>query len=223
MLLETIHEYARERLAASGEQSVLKAAHARYYLALAEEAEPRLSGAEQGLVRVLEPEHDNLRAVLRWAKEQGETEIGLRVAGGLGSFWSVRGYWHEGRRWLEGIIKQEAQSSSTITPAVRAQALWPAGLFAEIQGEYAQATALYEESLALCRELSDTRGIARALHSLGSVAHTQGDLAQATALFEESLALRRELGDLRGSATSIGSLGENGSGPGRLCASDHIV
>jgi predicted ATPase len=99
---ETIREYAQERLVDSGTEGVLRAAHAAYYLALAEEAEPMVGAAAQ-LAR-LEAEHDNLRAVLRWAAQSGALEVGLRLAGLVYWFWMQRGHLSEGRRWLEDLL-----------------------------------------------------------------------------------------------------------------------
>jgi predicted ATPase/class 3 adenylate cyclase len=209
VLLETIHEYARERLATSGEQAGLEAAHARYYLALTEEAESHLSGARQGhWLDVLAAEHDNLRAVLRWATARGEQETGLRMAGAIWRFWLVRGYLSEGRRWLEELLAQGAtQTPPAPASAVRAKALNGAGVLAFRQGDYARATVRYEESLAMRRALGDKLGIAASLNNLAIVAHGQGDYARAAAFDEESLAMRRALGDKRGIASSLANLG----------------
>ncbi len=203
-LLETIREYGREQLATSGEQAATERSHAAYYLALAEEAEPELTGAEQvtWLAR-LEREHDNLRSALRWALESGEVEGGLRLAGTLWRFWMMRGYLREGRRWLETLLNCDAD----VAPASRARALHGAGVLARDVGDCTRADLLLGESLALWRELADSPGIATALNGLGSVAWQRGDLAQARALHEEGLALRREMGDTGGVIISLNNLG----------------
>ena len=118
-MLETIHEYARERLEASGERERLRQQHATYYLALAEAAEAELTGPESAawLAR-LEAEHDNLRAVLGWARERGDEELGLRLAGVLvagvlgGVWWEARDYLSQGRRWLEALLARELTVSN---------------------------------------------------------------------------------------------------------------
>ena len=204
-MLVTIHQYAAERLEGSGEAEALRRRHAAYYLALAEEAEAELRGPEQGMwLERLEAEHDNLRAALRWAQEIGEAETGLRLGGALWRFWYVRGYYSEGREWLAGLLALARASKPTAT---RAQALNGAGLLAHEQGDYAAARSLYEESLAIRRELGDKRGIAISLNSLGHVVREQGEYAKARSFYGESLAIRRELGDKRGIAVSLNNLG----------------
>jgi non-specific serine/threonine protein kinase len=183
--------------------------YARHYLALAERVEPHLRGAEQDTwLDRLELEHENVRAVLRWAQAGGEQETGLQLAGAVWRFWAVRGYLSEGRSWLEGLLAQvEAQETGSVAPAVRAKALDGASNLAYRLGDHARATVLHEESLALCREMDDKQSIAASLLHLGNVAWAQGDYARVTALFEESLALCRELGDAWRIARPLGNLG----------------
>jgi len=101
VMLETIHEYVRERLEESGEVEEIWRAHAEYFLALAEEAEPEIEGPDQvAWMDRLEAEHDNLRAALSWSLETGDAESVLRIGGALWLFWVVRGHFSEGRRWL---------------------------------------------------------------------------------------------------------------------------
>src|SRR5207253_1329478 len=105
-MLETIHEYAREKLAESGEAEALEREHAHYFMKLAEEAEREFAGARrQEWLHRLEDANDNLRAALRWARESGTpdaAETGLRIAGALWKFWSIRGDVSEGRAQVEG-------------------------------------------------------------------------------------------------------------------------
>src|SRR5215203_4806389 len=120
VMLETVHEYAREKLEESGEAEKIKRAHAEHFLAMAEEANAELRGPEaaKGLER-LEVEHDNMRAALSWAIGRQKVELGLRLAGALWRFWSVRGHYGEGRRWLEGALVAGGRGST----ASRATAL----------------------------------------------------------------------------------------------------
>jgi non-specific serine/threonine protein kinase len=211
MLLETVRQYAGEHLQASGEEVAARDQHLGWCLALAEEAEPALVGPEKGLwLARLDQEHDNLRAALRWAGSRGKGESGLRLAGALWRFWSTRGYLSEGRGWLEAALA----SSGPAAPLARARALDGAGKMASFQGDNAAAVTLYEEVLALRRELGDTQGSAESLISLGQAAYMQDDHARGIALQEEGLALFRELGDKQGIATSLYALGDSVRGEG---------
>jgi predicted ATPase len=109
VMLETIHEYAREKLQESGEAEEIGRAHAEYFLALAQEAEPELTGSDQvEWMERLEAEHDNMRAALSRSLEGENGELGLRLASALSHFWLVRGFWSEGRRWLEEALAGNA-------------------------------------------------------------------------------------------------------------------
>lgn len=203
-MLETLREYAREQL--DGEASAfLGHRHAEYYLALAEEAEPRLMRSGQGeWLDRLEREHENLRAALQWLRERGRAEEGLRLGGALAWFSHIRGYWAEGRAHLETLL---ALPGATARTAARAKALDGAGVLAQDLGDYGAARPLLEESLSVRRELNDPWGVGTSLHNLASMAACQGEYEDASALNEESLAIRREIGDLWGVAASLTSLG----------------
>jgi predicted ATPase/class 3 adenylate cyclase len=204
VMLETIHEYARERLDASGEGEALRHQHLAYFLALAEQAEPELDGAAQvAWLGRLETEHDNLRAALQGALDAGEAEHALRLAGALSRFWAQRSYLSEGRQWLAAALALP----HAVAPAVQAKGLRAAGVLAWRQGDYAHATSLTEASLARHRALGDQQGVASALLSLGNVVADQGDYARAITLFEESLRLYRTLGDNEGIARILGNMG----------------
>ena len=205
-MLETIREYGLECLKERGETETLRRRHANFFLALAEGAEPELTGSRQvELLEQLETEHDNLRAALQWMEAGGEIELGLRLAGALWRFWDVHGYLSEGRKWLEGFLGR-AQSSS-IPASVRAKATNGAGVLAGTQGDFERQDVILQESLALYRELGDKLGVAQSLNNLGSIAYSRGDWERAAALYTESLSLRRELGDKWGIANSLNNLG----------------
>jgi predicted ATPase/Tfp pilus assembly protein PilF/transcriptional regulator with XRE-family HTH domain len=203
-LLRVIREYAHERLVESGEKEVMHRQHAQFFLALAAEAEPQLTGAEQqSWLECLAVEHDNLRAALEWYSSGGsDVEKGLWLAGALYRFWFIRGYFHEGRRWLEGLLAKAVERTAS-----RAKALDVVGILAGEQGDYTVARLRHEESLLIWQELGNKRGIAAALHRLGSVDLDQGDYARARSLYEESLAIRREIDDQQGMAASFHNLG----------------
>ena len=191
-MLETIREYALERLAASGEEAAIRNAHAEHFLFLSEHAELELRGPRQAAwLDRLETEHDNLRAALAWAAEGGDVEAGLRLGAALWRFWQVRGHLAEGRERVERLLALPDPSERT---AVRAYAQACAGRLAWAQGDHAAARPLFEESLAVLRELGDTRGVAFSLLNLGMVANGQGDEA-ARSLLAEAATLSRQAGD----------------------------
>src|SRR5918994_5071563 len=203
VMLETIHEYARERLQESGEAEEVGRAHTRYFLSLAEEAAPELTGSEQvEWMERLEAEHDNLRAALSRSLEAGDTESALRIGGALWRFWNVRGHFSEGRRWLAAGL-----SGGEATPVgVRARALLGLGYLALRQGDYARAVEDLQASLALYREAGDRRGEAYALCFLGWIALDRSDLERAEGLLEESLALSRAAGTARDVSVALNAL-----------------
>lgn len=203
-MLATIREYGLERLAACAEAEAARAAHAAYFLALAEQAEPALIGPEQGawLARV-ETEHDNLRLALEWLRDHGASEDALRLSGALSVFWEIRGHLSEGQRWLAAVLARRGEASAAVT----ARALRGAGMIAREQGNYAAAAAFGEEALVLFRELGDTLGIARTAHLLGDTASDVGDYAHAVAMLEEGLALFEDLGDASSVANMLNDLG----------------
>src|SRR5579884_857252 len=205
-LLETIRAYGRERLLEREEETRWCARHLAYFLALAEEAEPHLTGPLQAeWMERLKAEQDNLRAALRWSEHDKESgEAGLRLAGALWRFWGIHGNWSEGREHLRTALSQDDLPPGS--PA-RAKALNGAGNLAEHQGDYAEARALHEQSLAISQELGDKRGIASSLNNLGLVAQWQGDYAAARTLYEQSLAIDRDMGDQWGIACALNNLG----------------
>jgi non-specific serine/threonine protein kinase len=210
-LLETVRQYAGEKLAAGGDADETRARHAAYFRDLAEAAEPELNGPEQAAwLSRLDREHDNLRAALRWALDGGDAETGLRVGSALAKFWTVRGHQTEGQRWLDAALERAATAVpavAAVSDAHRARACYAAGRMARARRDYAAARRRYEESLARWRAVGDRQGIALALASLGGVAGDQGEMDTARGLYEESLELRRALGDRRGVAQTLHNLG----------------
>jgi len=192
LMLETIREYGWECLIASGEEEATRLAHAEYYLALAEEAEPYLKGAQQLLwLRRLDREQENLRAALGWLIAHEEMEKALRFCGALWWFWQNQGYLSEGRRWLKAVL---ALPGTGARPAMRARALSAAGDLAGAQDEWREAHLLLSESVALYRELEDDCGLVLPLATLGEGMIRLGDPTAGVLLMEESIALCRKLG-----------------------------
>lgn len=204
VMLETIHEYARERLVESGEAQEISERHARFFLDLAEKAEPELNGDDQSAwLRRLEEEQDNIRTALRWAPEYAP-ELGLRLAGALWLFLEIRGYLSETRHLLAELLSHPNTLART---RERAKALHTAGNLADTQGDYEVALAYYNESLKIYRELGDRRGAARPLNGLGLVSFGQGDFDTARSFLEESLAIKRELADPSSISIALNNLG----------------
>jgi predicted ATPase/class 3 adenylate cyclase len=206
VMLETIHEYAREKLQESAEADEMKRLHAEYFLTLAEEAYPERKGSYQlEWLERLEAEHDNMRAALSWALECKEAELALRLGGALSWFWEVRGYHSEGRRWLEEVLAMNGRGS----PDSRAKALAGIGALAEEQGDLDRAQEACEEGLELLANEEAKEGSEAKLFLLdrfGWVALRREDYGRATELFEESLALSRKMSDTWWIATSLANL-----------------
>ena len=204
-MLETIREYAQERLGISVEADELGRQHAQYFLELAETAEPELTGANQAQwLKRLEMEQDNLRTVLRWATDHAEPEIGARLAFALWRFWDRGGHLVEGRERLEAAVT----TSAGLEPALRAKILHATANLARGHGDFERAQVLFSEALAIRRGLSDKRALVASLHGLGNVAFDQGDYRTALPILEEALELWRELGDAWGMALEPLVMGE---------------
>jgi predicted ATPase/predicted Ser/Thr protein kinase len=203
-MLETIREYALEKLEASGEGASTKRAHAAYCLVLAEEEATEQSGAEgaEWLERFAS-EHDNFRAALEWLTETGDAEWGLRLGTALFRYWEIREYLAEGRDRLGRLLKLAGAAAPT---KLRTRALFAAGVLAGEQGDYASAEALIKESQDIAHELDDKTGIAVSLNALAVFARDRGDIATAHVLFETSLELWRELGDQKAVARALSNL-----------------
>ncbi len=204
-MLETIHEFAREQLEASGEGEELRRWHAEYFTGIAEEAEPRLTEGERQLVwlNLLEAEHDNMRAALEWGfSENGDSEIALRLSGALFRFWWIHSHLVEGSRWLERAVAISSGNS-----ALLAKALYGAGNLNVVRANIEKALIFLEEALAIFKELGDKQGEARTLNDFGLTDMWQANYERAITLFEESLVIKRELGDKRDIAIALNNLG----------------
>jgi len=189
-MLQIVQEFATYQLIERRELEDVRLRHAEHYLALAETAEPHLTGPDQApwLARLAD-ETGNLRAALRWSEESGEVELGLRIVGALPRFWSVRGLMAEIRPWLaRGLVR-----ATDVAAPVRARALFAAGHAALGQGQYSEAISRFEEGLVVFRELDDDRGQASCLAQLGWLASARGDLDAASASSTRSLAIAEEI------------------------------
>jgi len=213
-LLETVRQYAREKLSESGGVEDVRRRHRDCYLSLVEEAQPKLKDAEQEQwLQRLELEHENLRAAFECSLDEAASAEALRFCGSLQRFWSVRGYFVEGLAWCDRALSIPGGEQPT---KKRADAVHVAGELAYFVCDYSVAQAKFEESLAIRRRLGHGRGIALSLTSLGSVAFEQGDYEGARALNEESLAISRELGEQGLIGWTVRNLGEIASNEGRI-------
>ena len=205
-MLETILQYALEKLTASGEADAVQRKHVTYYLALAEASESISNSIPPVLLERLEMEYDNLRAALAWSQRSADSaELGLLLAGALRGFWVNRGHWSEARGWLEGAL---AHPGATAYPRALAKALWSLGGKLALQGEYEAGQEYMIHSLKVLQELEDVPQSAWVIHYLGWLAREHGDAATARLRLEESQALFRELGDKLGIAWGSVTLGE---------------
>jgi predicted ATPase/transcriptional regulator with XRE-family HTH domain len=232
-LLYVVREYALERLEVSGEAEALRRAHAVYCLDLVEERRFAAWGPEAAAwMGRLEQEHDNLRAALSWARAGGEAELGLRLATSLAGFWYVRGYFTEGRRWLEGLLAlapgavgvggdaasdvagaprpPDAPDAPGVSAKARAMALAAASNLAWVQEDDKRAQAAAAEALALARDqqagwVGWVAGTA--LHLLGQIAWDRGDLERAAAYLEESVAQLQAVGQVSMAASFLTLVG----------------
>jgi predicted ATPase len=205
-MLETLREYARERLVESGMERMIRQQHALYYLNLAEQAQPELKRGEQVLwLTRLEREYHNLRAALTWStKTIDAADLALRLVGALWRFWDRHGYVGEGRQWQEAAL---AASSARSGPG-RAKALLGTGVLARRQGDYDHAQVYCNECLQLFKELNDKEGIAQVLRELGIVALGREDYTQASTFLTDGLRLARELNDQWLIAWTLDRLGD---------------
>ncbi len=204
-LLETVRQYALDRLVESGEAAAVRTRHRDVFLALAERAEPLLQGPDQKIwLDRVEVELDNLRAALEWCRiDPDGIEAGLRLAGALWWFCEVRGYWTEARQWLKDTLSRGEPSAS----AARIKALNAAAGLALRQGDRKETAALAEQALVLSRQSGDKRGAASCLVILGIHACSLENYKQAEALGGEGLNLSQEVGDNWGSAWATMTLG----------------
>lgn len=207
VLHELLRQFAAERLAETEEVASLADAHAAYYLALAEQADPQLTGPEQAAwIARIERDVDNLHAALGWARERGDAATLLRLVGALAHFWTTRGHTAEGRDWLE--VALALPGAAGVPAAIRALALYGSGVLASDQGDFARAEERLAASAALFREAGALVGAVRALNTLGGVTFNRGDLHLAAERYESCLAVARDAGDNGETARALGNLGE---------------
>jgi non-specific serine/threonine protein kinase len=220
-MLETVRQYAQERLNQSGEGDAARTRHLEFYVALAEEAEPKLSGVKQGewLAR-LKAELDNLLQALAWCDHADDRrELGLRLAYALRDFWLYTGITELGHQVTLAALGRAGAAERN---KAQASALVGAGSLSRSVGRYDEANEHLVEALSIAREIGDHKLAAQSLMFLGFLAQDHGRSASALGLLEESLTLARELGDKVLVARALNGLGEVHRGAGNLEAAQPL-
>ncbi len=203
-MLEVVREYALNHLEVSDEAEAMRHNHATYFLALAEEAEPHLQGAQLAKwLNCLEEEHDNLREALRWSLAYNAVTA-ARLAAAIRYFWVFQGYLTEGFKWSEEILKL----GDGVPTAARWKILSMAGNMARYQGDYETARRMYEEGLTQGLAADDLPQISLSCRGLGGLALEQGDYTTARRFSEEALSIARKSNDKYGIARSLSMLGD---------------
>jgi len=205
VLLESMREFARERLVEAGELEDAERRRAISYIDRAEQAEPELTGPKQGVwFNRMEWGHDDVRAALRWLLDHDEGERALRLATALGYFWEVRGYTAEGRRWLEEALARADEAD----PGLRARGLsWLGFLLIWSADEPDYPTAVLTEALELARSVQDRETIARSLMHLGVLDHLIEKWDQSRRELDEAMTYWRAAGNTWGIASTLLYLG----------------
>lgn len=193
-MLEPVRQYALQKLEESGEAETIRNSHLRYFLKLAEEAEPKLTSVERDIWRQrLEADYDNLRTALQRSQTVADSEIMARLAGALTWLWFHGNYQSEGRHWLErALVRIEGSKSRT---AAHALALFGAGRLATAVGPFHLASVRLTKSVGIFKELADWRHAAYALVSEGYILLEDGEYAKGRARCAESVEISRNLGD----------------------------
>jgi predicted ATPase/DNA-binding XRE family transcriptional regulator len=220
-LLETVREYALERLAASRETDQVRRRHAEVFLRMAENIEPEGAAGEKSVwLARLERENDNLRAALAWSlQHEGTPEMALRLAGALVSFWTERRHLSEGRRWLERALALATSSGvAERHPRAWAQVVTGIGDLAGRQGDFATSRSYAAQGVAIWRTLDDRRGLASALARLQWVMVRQGNHVQARPVVDELLDLSRDAGDVETTIRTLNALARAEGQQGNLAA-----
>jgi len=218
-MLETIREYAGERLAERGDRQAVQRRHAAFYLSLAEEAEPALLGPQQlSWLERLDAERDNLRAALTWATEELEAEVGLRMGAGLWRYWQLRGSDAEGREHLERLLALRSGSDEA-----RAMAHSRTASLAFVKGDHEAVRRHGDASLPVLRRLGDNVLLAGALGLMANSALALGDLDRARALTEEAIEVGCRSGDPLAESYARYTAGVVFAWRGELDEAEHLI
>lgn len=202
-MLETIREYAQERLIVRGNADIMEEHHTRYFCEMAQQWAPQVYEAAQLTLKLVSQDYPNLQKAMQSADTRGAWEIAAQLAVALLGFWEVRGYWTEGRYWLERLQPH----SHMLTTKLQADVLEAAGVLTFHQGELPHAQSLFEASLALYRKAEDALHIAAVNNRLSVIARRGGHSIEAQTLLNESMDLYTQLQDQHGRAETLYLLG----------------
>jgi non-specific serine/threonine protein kinase len=190
-LLETIRQYALEKLRDADEMAAARGDHLRWFTALAERAEPQLYGQGQlRWLKKLEREHDNLRGALSWALGARDAETALQLSGALGRFWRIRSYWREGQRWLEATLTLDDETGEPVDPRWRARAYLGMGM---VTGYTKDCITFFEMASHLFQKAGDRFGLIKAVAFLVILPWSMDNRSAWQGLIDESLAFFREV------------------------------
>ncbi|MEE8119951.1 MAG: tetratricopeptide repeat protein [Anaerolineales bacterium] len=205
-MLETVRQFTAELLTASGNADESRQRHASLFIKLAEEADPKIRGADQSeWLEILSDEHENLRAALGWSIASDRANDAARLVGALGWFWFLRGYWEEAWKWLTMSLDMVSDPE----PRLRAKALYRAGGLEVIRGNIIGPPELIKEALEICTDIGDEEGMAWCLNLLGqATTFDRQDLEEGYANLTKSIELFQSLGDEWGVAWSTRYLGQ---------------
>ena len=211
-MLETVREFAVERLEESGEADAVRRRQVQAALYLAESSEHELVGPRQARwFARLEREHDNFRSALRWSQEQGYAVLSMRLAAALWWFWSAHGHANEGRERVTDLLARfPLRPDRPARPdrvKLHARVFWVAGMLASMRGDHAAARAFHEQSLELRRQLGESGEVFNSLEGLGTIACFEGDYVGAEAYLNEALTIARDSGDAESKAMVLHALG----------------
>ncbi|GAB4466045.1 MAG: hypothetical protein OHK0029_37120 [Armatimonadaceae bacterium] len=214
-LLETVRQYAGEKLIASGEQEMVAESHLLWCLHFTGEASQKLVGAEQGIwMNRLETEHDNIRAALRRVlDEPGKEAEVFALVRSLRRFWGIRGYWSEGLSYLTAALALPDTGTAAIA---RAETQNTAGVLAMLLDNLEEAQTYLEASLHLARQENVQPLVASSLLNLGNLSRDQGKYEQALSFYEQGIEVNRQLGNRAGEANNLQMLGRAFSDLGRF-------
>ncbi|HEX6125657.1 MAG TPA: tetratricopeptide repeat protein, partial [Pyrinomonadaceae bacterium] len=203
-MLDVVREYAVNTLQSAGEFEAVSRAHAEYFVALGEKAEPFLQAAQSAeWLDRMEDEHDNLRAAMQWSLSN-DPKMAVRLAVAVRNFWLLHSHLSEGYRWLKAALERGGDPP----PELRFKLMNGLGLASRFRGDYETARRAYTDGLTAGQEAGNKQGVALSSRGLGLVAMQQGDTLAARKYFESGLAISRELDDKFGIAISLSFLGD---------------